>query len=206
MKLPTSDVRSQVNQAYSAAAAQPQAKHPFPVGRQFAASIGYPQELLLNVPADAVEAFCGVSNVSVFCKIPEGAAVLDLGCGAGLDTLIAAKRAGPAGKVIAVDFSETMLERARKAAGKCGAANVEFHRADAESLPVEDASVDVALVNGIFNLNPARRAIFEELARVVRPGGAVYASEIVIRDLPWVMKPAVRLIRGFRRNPLNWFA
>lgn len=205
MKLPTDEVRSQVSQAYSAAAVQPEAKHPFPVGRQFAVSIGYPHELLLNVPADAVEAFCGVSNVSIFSKIPEGATVLDLGCGAGLDTLIAAKRAGPTGKVIAVDFSETMLERARKAA-KLGAANVKFHRADAESLPIEDASVDVALVNGIFNLNPARPSIFDELARVVRPGGAVYASEIVIRDLPWVIKPAIRLIWSFRRNRSNWFA
>jgi ubiquinone/menaquinone biosynthesis C-methylase UbiE len=162
--------------------------------------------LLRDLPADAAEAFCGVSNVSVFGEIPEGATVLDLGCGAGLDTLIAATRTSPSGKVIAVDFSETMLERARKAVDKLGAGNVEFHRADAESLPLEDASADVALVNGIFNLNPARGAIFKELARVVRSGGAVYASEIVVRDLPRVIKPAVRLIRSFQRNAANWFA
>ena len=97
-----------------------------------------------------------------------------------MDTLIAARRAGKTGRVVGVDFSEGMLERARCAVQEAGADNVELLLAGAEGLPLPTASVDVALVNGIFNLNPTRARIFRELARVVRPGGSVYAAEIVL--------------------------
>ncbi len=175
-------LRQGVCQAYSAAADNPQAEHPFPVGRQFAESLGYSPGVLADLPASAVEAFAGVSNVAIFANIPTGATVLDLGCGAGLDTLIAARRVGPAGRVIGIDFSESMLTRARQAAAEAGYDNIDFRQADAEELFLEDASIDVALVNGIFNLNPARDLIFRELARVVRPGGAVYGAEIILRE------------------------
>ncbi len=207
MPLENSDgLRSQVREVYSAAAGNPDGKHPFPVGRRFAASVGYPPDLLDTLPPAAVDAFCGVSNVAVFAGIPEGATVLDLGCGAGLDTLIAARRAGPCGKVFAIDFSDTMLDRARQAAAACQAANIEFRQADAEALPLEDASVDVALVNGIFNLNPARDAIFHELARVIRPGGELYGAEIIVRDLPRFLKPVAGLAKKSKRSPADWFA
>jgi len=111
-------LRNGVRQAYSDVAKNPQAEHPFPVGRQFAESLGYPPGLLADLPALAVEAFTGVSNVAIFADIPEGATVLDLGCGAGLDSLIAAKRVGPAGHVIGLDFSEPMLARAWQAAAE----------------------------------------------------------------------------------------
>lgn len=175
-------LRDRVRQAYSAAADNPQAEHPFPVGQQFAKSVGYPSKLLANLPAIAVEAFAGVSNVAIFADIPEGATVLDLGCGAGLDTLIAARRVGSAGRVIGIDFSESMLTRARQAAVEVGCDNIDFRQADAEELFLEDASIDVALVNGIFNLNPLRDLIFHQLARVVRPGGTVYGAEIILRE------------------------
>jgi len=175
-------LRAGVHQAYSAAADNPQAEHPFPVGRQFAQSLGYPPGLLADLPASAVEAFAGVSNVAVFAGIPAGATVLDLGCGAGLDSLIAAKRVGPTGRVIGLDFSESMLARARQAAAEAGLNNLEFHQTDAENLFLEEASIDAALVNGIFNLNPARDLIFSELARVVRPGGTVYGAELILRE------------------------
>lgn len=175
-----SEIRERVQEAYSAAAHHPQAPHPFPVGRDFALRLGYPPDLLGELPAVAVEAFTGVSCVSLLAAIEPGARVLDLGCGAGLDTLIAARRTGPSGRVIGVDFSEAMLRRARQAAREARAGHVLFCRAAAEQLPLPDHSVDVALVNGIFNLNPARREIFRELARVVRPAGAVYAAELIL--------------------------
>ena len=174
-------LRSAVQRAYSAAAARPEEKQAFPVGRVLAERLGYPSELLDSLPAMAVEAFAGVSNVAVFASLPPGARVLDLGCGAGLDSLIAARRVGPAGRVIGIDFSDSMLTRAGRAAAALGI-NVTFCRGDAEHLPLETGSVDVALVNGIFNLNPARTEIFRELARVVRPGGAVYAAELIARE------------------------
>lgn len=175
----------------------PQEEHAFQVGRAFAESLGYPHDLLEALPAACTEAFAGVSNVAVFAAIPAGAFVLDLGCGAGLDSLIAARRVGPNGKVVGVDFSEAMLDRARRAAAEADVKNVEFRRADAEALPLPDQSVDVAIVNGIFNLNPARDAIFGELARVVRPDGEVFVAELIlIEPLP----------EDERASLTNWFA
>lgn len=194
-------LRDGVHRAYSAAADRPQAEHPFPVGRAFAEKLGYPADVLDRFPL-AAEAFAGVSNVAVFANLPPGAAVLDLGCGAGLDSLIAAGRVGAAGRVVGVDFSESMLARATQAAagsggGMPGAGRLEFKRGDAERIPLDDASVDVALVNGIFNLNPARGLIFGELARVVRPGGEVYAAEIILRE---------PLPPGEQASDSDWFA
>lgn len=171
-----------VRGAYSAAARRPDLQHPFPVGRDFALSLGYPIELLESAPDASVDAFAGVSNVAVFAEIPAGARVLDLGCGAGLDALIAAQRVGTRGSVVGVDFSEDMLARARQAAGQANCRNVTFCRAEAERLPLDDGSKDVVLINGIFNLNPGRARIFRELARVTRPGGAVFAAELVLRE------------------------
>lgn len=177
------ELRSAVRRAYSAAAERPESKHAFPVGRLFAESLDYPPDLLAGLPLVAVEAFVGVSNVSVLATIPAGAVVLDLGCGSGVDALIAARRAGPRGRVIGIDFSASMLARARRAGAALGAGLL-FCLADAERLPLREASIDVALVNGLFNLNPARTAIFDQLARVVRPGGAVYAAELIAREPP----------------------
>jgi len=186
-----------VRQAYSAAADRPGDRHAFPVGRQFAESVGYPKDVLDGLPEQCVEAFAGVSNLGITAEIPQGSVVLDLGCGAGLDALIAAKRSGPNGNVIGIDFSEPMIARARSAAEDARLRNIEFYAADAADLPVPDRSIDVALVNGIFNLNPNREKIFRELARVVRPGGYVYAAELVLKD------PGTTRIE---QTPANWFA
>lgn len=191
------ELRRKVHNAYSAAALQPGTKHAFPVGRQFAETLGYPRDLLDALPAACSEAFSGVSNVSVFAEIPAGARILDLGCGAGLDTTIAARRAGPNGRVIGVDFSLAMLERARNSVRSAGAGNVMLCHADAERLPLRGHSVAVALLNGIFNLNPAREAIFSELGRVVQPGGAVFAAELVLRE---PLPPHQQSLEA------NWFA
>jgi ubiquinone/menaquinone biosynthesis C-methylase UbiE len=186
-----------VRGAYSAAAEQPQQKHAFPVGRQFAESIGYPAELLSSLPSVACDAFAGVSNVSMFAELPCGATVLDLGCGSGTDTLIAARKVGPTGKVFGVDFSAAMLSRVRQAVAESGTVNVELRESDAERLPIGDATIDVAIVNGIFNLNPARDTIFHELARVVRPRGTVYAAELILsQPLP----------AEIRVSETDWFA
>ena len=176
------ELRAAVCRAYSAAAREPSAKHPFPTGAQFAGELGYPAELLKDLPLEALESFSGVSSVSLFAEIPAGATVLDLGCGAGLDSFIAARRTGPQGTAIGLDFSEAMIRKASSAAFRCAAENTLFLVGDAERLPLPDASVGVALVNGIFNLNPWRERIFRELGRVVAPGGAVFAAELVLRE------------------------
>lgn len=189
--------RQGVRRAYSAAAEKPEQAHPFPLGRDFAERLGYPKAVLAELPDVAVDAFTGVSNVSVFASISEGSAVLDVGCGAGLDALVAARRAGKGGHVTGIDFSENMLSRARRATREAAQENVVFVQASAEQLPLRDQSVDVALVNGIFNLNPARTAIFHELSRVVRTGGAVFAAELVVR---------LRRSQRARMNEDDWLA
>lgn len=188
------DLRRKVRDAYSAVARNPRGPHPFPVGREFARSLGYPAELLDKTPAASVEAFTGVSDISLVAEIRPGMTVADVGCGAGLDTFVAARKAG---RVIGIDFSYAMLGLAQAGAAAMKLNNALFCRAAAESLPIATASVNVALVNGIFNLNPARQTVISELARVLRPGGAVYAAELILtRPLP----PEIR------QSETDWFA
>lgn len=177
------ELRDMVKDVYSGVALRPLEQHRFPSGRGFAESIGYPAELLDRLPAVSVDSFTGVSNVSIFAEIPQGAIVLDLGCGAGLDTLIAAGKTGPNGKVYGVDFSPAMIECSRSGAAEAGMENVEYFVSDAEVLPLSDESVDIAIVNGIFNLSPNREQVFAELARVVRKGGRVYAAELILNGV-----------------------
>ena len=190
-------LRSRVYETYSAIASSPSAPHVFPVGRALAKDLGYPKDLFDSLPAAAVEAFAGVSNVSVFAAIDEGVKLLDLGCGAGMDSLIAARRAGRRGCVIGVDFSDAMLRRARQAAAEAQLQNLQFVRAESERLPLASGSIDVALVNGIFNLNPYRSAIFGELARVIRSGGRVYSAELLLAET---------LPAHVRSSAADWFA
>src|SRR5579883_2426707 len=117
-------LRSQVYETYSAIASSPTAHHVFPVGRALAEGLGYPEDLVDSLPAAAVEAFAGVSNVSMFAAIDKGVKLLDLGCGAGMDSLIAARRVGRRGCVIGVDFSDAMLRRARQALGEAQPKNL----------------------------------------------------------------------------------
>jgi arsenite methyltransferase len=196
--LATADrLRAKVNGAYSAIATSPEQKHPFPIGRELAENLGYPSEVLDELPQPSVEAFAGVSNVSLFADLPAGAAVLDLGCGAGMDSIIAARRVGPAGRVIGIDFSESMLVRARAAKEVVNLPHLQFQQGDAECLPLADESIDVAMVNGIFNLNPKRREIFSELARVLRPNGRAYVAELILTGPP---------PEGDHASESNWFA
>lgn len=175
-----SELHNQVRAAYSAIAVAPAENTFFPCGRQLAENLGYPAEVLDRLPLAAVEAFCGVGDVSLWADIQASDLVLDVGCGAGLDTILAASRAA---KVVGIDFSLEMLQRAQLCLEMAGlAGKVTLLKAEVQSLPLLDASMDVALVNGLFNLNPFREEAFRELARVLRPGGVLYASELVLRE------------------------
>ncbi|MGJ5816503.1 methyltransferase domain-containing protein [Paludibaculum fermentans] len=123
--------------------------------------------------------------------------VVDLGCGSGLDSLIAARQVGAAGQVIGIDFSAAMLARANCSRAKLGLSNVQFVQASAENLPLQDASADHVLINGIFNLNPFRDLIFQDLARVLKAGGTLFGAELILRS------PLESDARG---RSENWFS
>jgi arsenite methyltransferase len=132
------------------------------------------------VPDATVESFAGVANHWTLGAIEPGAVVVDLGCGAGTDLLIAAEMTGAAGRAIGVDMTAAMLERAATSAREMGLANVELHEALIESLPIEDASVDVVISNGVIDLVPDKDAVFAEIDRVLRPGGCLQIADVVI--------------------------
>jgi len=165
-----------VRDAYSRVAAQPeQPEVPFPTGRLLAEGIGYPPELLDGMPESAVECCCGVSAVGVWADLREDDVVLDLGCGAGLDSFVAADRVA---RTVGVDFSESMLERARSV----GDARTTFHSCEAWHVPYPDASFTAVLMNGILNLNPRRADIVAEVKRLLAPGGRMYGAELVLTN------------------------
>lgn len=190
------DRRAAVKGIYSSAARTPRLDHPFPMGRGFARDLGYPEDLLERLPPECLQRFTGVSNVAVLADLPEGGRALDLGCGAGVDTMLAAESVGKMGEVFGVDFSRDMLDRAREGAQQLDLPQVRFVRGDAESLPFPDETFHVIQVNGMFNLNPARTAIFNELYRILRPRGIVFVAELILREpLPDEVK----------NDPDNWF-
>jgi arsenite methyltransferase len=132
------------------------------------------------VPDVTVESFAGVANHWALGSIELGAVVLDLGCGAGTDLLIAGQMIGPAGRAIGVDMTRAMLDRAAASADAMGLGNVELREALIEALPIEDESVDVVISNGVIDLVPDKDAVFAEIDRVLRPGGRLQIADVVI--------------------------
>jgi len=173
-------LRQAVARQYGQVAIRPDGEFPFPVGRAFAEEIGYKPEILDTLPVSAVDAFTGISNPLALADLQAGETVLDLGCGAGVDTLLIARQVGPAGRVIGVDLAPEMVDRARHNITVQGLTQVDIYLGPAEHLPLDDNSVDAVIVNGIFNLCPSKEAVAAEIWRVLKPGGRLLVSEIVL--------------------------
>jgi arsenite methyltransferase len=146
----------------------------------------YSPEELAQVPQSAIEGALGVGNHLRHAEIAVGDTLVDLGCGAGIDTILAAQLTGPSGRVIALDFLPDMLERTRAAAAEIGLTNVEPLQGDIEAIPLPDASVDHIISNGVVNLAPRKARVLAECARVLRPGGKITLSDLTVaeEDLP----------------------
>jgi arsenite methyltransferase len=172
-------LRDEIEKTYTDVSTEPNKDFIFPTGRSWAEELGYPGELA-DVPERSVESFAGVANHWVLGRVEEGATVLDLGCGAGTDLLIAAQMVGAGGRAIGIDMTATMLERASTSAREMGLENVELHEGLIESLPLDDGSVDVVISNGVIDLVPDKDAVFGEIDRVLKPGGRLQVADVII--------------------------
>jgi arsenite methyltransferase len=174
-------LKSEIRNTYASVSQEPEKDFIFPTGRGWAQDLGYPPELA-NVPEAAVESFAGVANPWELGRLSAGERVLDLGCGAGTDSLVAAQMVGPDGSVVGIDMTPEMLAKAHRAAAEMGAANVEFVEGEIELLPFADESVDVVISNGVIDLLPDKDTVFAEVYRVLRPGGRIQFADVTIQQ------------------------
>jgi SAM-dependent methyltransferase len=175
-------LRDEIRKTYTDVSTEQDQEFIFPTGRSWARELGYPEPELSRLPDSVVASFAGVANHWQLGRVDAGATVLDLGCGAGTDLLIAAQMTGAGGRAIGVDMTSSMLDRARAGAEQIGLAHVELHESLIESLPLEDASVDVVITNGVIDLVPDKDAVFDEIDRVLRPGGRRQIADVVIHE------------------------
>jgi SAM-dependent methyltransferase len=190
-------LRTAIREEYAQVARDPGQGFHFHTGRPLADLLGYRPEWLQGVPADALDSFAGTGNPFLAGELAAGEHVVDVGCGAGLDTMIAARMVGPSGRVVGVDMTPDMLARARAAAKAAGATNVELRQGYLEDLPVANEWADVVISNGVLNLAPDKEAAFAELARAVRPGGRLQIADLLVtKPVPESAKAKVELWTG----------
>lgn len=184
IQLDVATLRTEIQTMYERVATVPDGEFHFHRGPAYAASrLGYDPNELARLPPDVTSSFAGVGNPHAIAPIDQGAVVLDIGCGAGTDLLLAARRIGPDGCAIGVDMTAAMRERALAGANAAGLTNVEVRDGDATRLPVGDATVDVVISNGVLNLVPDKPTAIREIARVLKPGGRVQIADIIIGEV-----------------------
>jgi arsenite methyltransferase len=191
-------LREAIQEEYSEVATSPQKGFHFHTGRPLARMLEYADEWLEGIPESSIESFAGTGNPFSLGEILPGVRVVDVGCGAGIDSLIAAKKVGPEGRVIGVDMTPSMLEKASRAAREMGLENVEFREGYAEALPVEDGWADVVISNGVLNLMPDKAAALEEMSRVLKPNGRLQVGDILVQKaVPESAKRKIDLWTGW---------
>lgn len=195
-KMTSEDIKQAVREKYNQVALTPGAIFNFPVGREFAESVGYSSGILDKLASSVWESFTGASNPQPYVDIRPGAKVLDLGCGAGLDLYLYAQAAGPSGRVYGLDISEEMIAKARHNMGMLNLQNTEFLCTAADKIPLPNESVDIVTANGIYNLSPDKSAVMHEVYRVLRLGGHHIFAEIILK---------APLPEEIRKNVNDWF-
>ncbi len=188
------ELRCLISDKYTEVAKTPEKGFHFHTGKPLAMMLGYPEEIVDKLPSGTVDSFAGTGNPFSMGDLKPGEMVLDVGCGAGFDTLIAARQVGSAGRVISVDMTPAMLEKARVGALEALLGNIDFREGLAEALPAEDDSVDVVISNGVINLCPDKMAAMQEIHRVLRPGGRIQIGDIVVhKEVPESAKADIDL-------------
>jgi len=190
-------LRCEIKREYAEVATNPTKGFHFHTGRPLAALLGYSEEMLDGIPEDAIRRLAGTGNPFALGTLHPGETVVELGCGAGMDTLIASRMVGPGGRVVSIDMTPEMLGEARAAAAAVGATNIDFHLGYIENIPVPDASADVIISNGVLNLAPDKRRVFRELHRVLKDGGRLQIGDIVVQKaVPEAAKRNIDLWAG----------
>jgi arsenite methyltransferase len=197
VNLDLSELRAAIQEEYEVVAAEPQRGFHFHTGRPLARMLEYEDDWLEGLPETAVESFAGTGNPFSLGAIEPGEQVVDIGCGAGIDSLIAARMVGSGGQVIGVDMTPAMLKKARQAADEAGLDNVIFRQGYGEELPVADEWADVVISNGVLNLMPDKTAGLQEMARVLQPNGRLQIGDILVqKEVPESAKRNIDLWTG----------
>ena len=176
------ELKAEIRERFARLARIPHEEQSFLVGPDSAKRLGYDAAEIDALPASVTESYAGVGNPLALGELRVGDVVLDLGSGAGLDSILAARRVGSAGKVIGVDFGAEMLAKAKQNADAMATTNAEFRHGEADALPVADASVDVVISNGVFNLCLDKPKVLAEVFRVLRPGGRLQMADVLLDD------------------------
>ncbi len=185
-------IKAGIREKYIKVAASPEGLFRYPTGQAGLEALHYDPQVIRDLPEPVAAAYCGVGNPFSLGPVNEGEAILDIGCGAGVDSLIAAGLVGPSGSVRGIDLVPEMLDRARKNARLMEAENVEFLEGSAENLPFDDASFDVVVTNGVFNLVVDKAKALAEVLRVLKPGGRfMIADQVLAGELPKETKARV---------------
>ncbi len=178
-------IREGIKEKYKGVAISPEGKFSYPTGRAGLEGQKYDPEILRALPEDVLASYCGVGNPFSLGPVNKGEAVLDIGCGAGVDTFVAAIMVGPEGRVIGIDLIPEMLNRARTNLEKTSFKNVTFQEGSAEELPFPDGTFDVVISNGVFNLIPDKVKALREVFRVLKSSGRfLLADQILMGDMP----------------------
>jgi arsenite methyltransferase len=190
-------LRGQIKAKYNDVAQDPEQGFHFHTGRPLAKMHAYSDADVDWLPAGTVDSFAGTGNPFAMGPLNPGETVLDIGCGAGFDTLLAARDVGLSGRVIAVDMTEAMVEKTLQGARQLGLSNVDARLGFAEELPATDASVDVVISNGVINLCPDKVAAMQEVWRVLKPGGRFQIADIIVhKEVPQDAKDDIDLWSG----------
>jgi SAM-dependent methyltransferase len=190
-------LRTAIQEEYALVAAEPERDFHFHTGRRLAAIVGYDDEWLDGVPEATIASFAGTGNPFSLGALMPGEHVVDVGCGAGIDSIIAARMVGLAGSVIGLDMTPAMVEKARAGAKEAELRNVDFRHGLAECLPVADGWADVVISNGVLNLFPDKLAGLQEMARVLKPGGRLQIGDILVQKaVPEKGKRDINLWKG----------
>lgn len=191
------ELRARISAKYRDVATNPELGFHFHTGEPLSRMLGYEADVVRGLPQSTVASFAGTGNPFLFGDLGPGEVVVDVGCGAGFDTLIAARQVGAEGRVVAVDMTAEMREKTVSGARQLGLGNVDVRAGYAESLPVDAESADVVISNGVINLCPDKQAVFREIFRVLKPGGRLQVGDILVHvEVPQEAKDDIELWSG----------